>query len=195
LDTFREFAADVPDVTEHLEGYGLVLAVHSDSPSISLELVAEYLRSHDPVRDAGSTSIKNDPDAVASEISLRRNAIERRLRDVLAQILHMRYGARAIERVLTCLPEQRRTALASVGYQEMWKEMYFDELTRVIDKNWDDVAGGFGGDKEEAIRWMDTVNRWRRVDAHAGDIDEDDLAYLRVCFGRLETVLGIAEPA
>lgn len=124
------------------------------------------------------------------EISTRRNAIEAEMRKVLSQGLRFSHGGKAAAKLLSCLSENRRTALVGKGYEEMWDELFFGELRDVVGKEWAAFSGWFGTDKDKVLGWLDHVNRFR-ADAHARNISEEDLAYLRVCFRRLEESLDL----
>jgi hypothetical protein len=63
--------------------------------------------------------------------------------------------------------------------------MYFNELSTVIDRNWGDFEKWFGEEKSRVLEWMNHINR-SRADAHARTLSEEDLAFLRICFRRLE---------
>lgn len=71
------------------------------------------------------------------------------------------------------------------SYEEMWGEMYFNELAAVIDKNWIAFQNWFGEVKQRVLEWLNHINR-SRADAHARALNQDDLAFLRICFRRLE---------
>jgi hypothetical protein len=145
-----------------------------------------------PARRAtvAQASPKESNDEVLAEISRRRNAIEARLRDVLAQGLRYEYGPKAAAMLIGCLAESRRTALVGKAYKEMWGALYFNELRDVVSKEWAAFSGWFGEDKEKVLNWLEHINR-TRADAHAKSLSDDDLAYLRVCFKRLEEALDL----
>src|SRR5207302_1327580 len=87
--------------------------------------------------------------------------------------------------VLGALTSERQSNLAQFSYDQMWENLYFNELKDVLDRQWDAFQSWFAEDKSNVLEWMDHVNK-SRVDAHARSLSEEDLAYLRVCFRRLE---------
>ena len=127
-------------------------------------------------------------DDVLIEISRRRNAVEVGLRRVLAQGLRYAHGQKAGSVLIGCLSENRREALVGLSYREMWQELYFNELRDIVKREWAAFSGWFGQDKDKVLTWLEHINR-SRADAHAKSISGDDLAYLRVCFTRLEEAL------
>jgi hypothetical protein len=76
------------------------------------------------------------------------------------------------------------------GYEHMWNELYFNELTSILDRQFAAFQKRLGTEKTSVIQWMDHVNRCRS-DAHARRLGSDDIAYLRVSFKRLEEILGL----
>jgi hypothetical protein len=138
-----------------------------------------------PIESAGET-----PESILLEISRRRNAIEDRLRQVLSEGLRYSYGQRSAAALIGCLSESRRATLVGKSYPDMWQALYFNELRDVVDKEWSAFAGWFGQEKDRVLGWLEHVNR-SRVDAHAKHISDEDLAYLRVCFRRLEEALDL----
>lgn len=154
------------------------------------QIQAASPRQADRGTTAGKTA-KERPFATSSvleEISRRRNAIEVGLRQVLDQGLVYEHGKKAASVLLGCLSDRRRADIAGLGYHDMWAALYFNELRDVVGKEWAAFARWFDEDKERVMIWLDHVNR-SRVDAHAKSVSEEDLAYLRVCFKRLEESL------
>jgi hypothetical protein len=64
------------------------------------------------------------------------------------------------------------------------------ELITILKKNWDDFAKFFSAGRDQVITWLEHINKCR-ADAHAKTLNEDDLAFLRVCFRRLEETLSL----
>lgn len=187
--TFAEFAGASAAFTEHVEGYGLVSNAR-ERPRIRVGLVSEFL-SRVPqaaeIREARAADWEN----VVTEVSRRRNAIETALRGVFRDGLRFALGKRAADAALSALPSERRSVLVQYGYHELWDELYFAELASVLEKHWEAFAKYFAVDKAEVLGWLDHINRCR-ADAHARRLHNDDLAYLRVCFRRMEVALGLA---
>jgi hypothetical protein len=138
-------------------------------------------------------ALANDPDAVGLELSRRRNPIERALRHIISEGLQFAYGIdRAAHQALQCLSPERRIELARYSYEDRWEHTYFDELVRVVDKEWPAFQNFFSTDKAKVLAWLDHVNR-SRADAHARNLKPDDLAFVRVSFTRLEEALGLVD--
>ena len=95
---------------------------------------------------------------------------------------------------ISAIPDERRAVLNQFAYADVWKELYFKELSVILDKNYSDFQKRLAEDKSSVLQWLDQVNRCR-VDAHAKKLCDDDLAFLRVCFRRLEDLLDAGEGA
>lgn len=182
--SFIEFAVGSAEFTQHVEGYGLVRDARTD-PRISLGLVRSHL-ARQPRRVEESDPA--DQEALVVEISRRRNRIERAMRRFLREGLLFAYGKKAMNEAMAALPEERRAVLTQCGYDQMWNELYFNELTSILESHFSAFQRRLGVEKASVIQWMDHVNRCRS-DAHARRLGADDISYLRVCFKRLEEIL------
>lgn len=188
IDGFSKAVQGDPELTEHVVGYGLV-STPDDNPRISIDIVRQVLaKSPSPQNDLAQSV--HDRDAVIAEISRRRDPIEIRLRELLRQGLRFKHGQTAATRATNALSERRRPDIAQYSYDEMWDELYFSDLGNIMAAEWAAVENYMGESKDEVMKWVNHINR-HRVDAHAKTISEEDLAYLRVCFGRLERILDI----
>jgi hypothetical protein len=190
--TFADFAVSSASFTEHVEGYGLV-ANAREKPRIRVGLVSEFL-ARVPQAAAVREARPTDWESIVTEVSRRRNAIESALRVVLRDGLRFAFGRKAADSALSALPSERRAVLVQYGYHELWDELYFTELSSILDKHWDAFARFFSVDKAEVLRWLDQINRCR-ADAHAKRLHKDDLAFLRVCFRRMEVALDLSRAA
>jgi hypothetical protein len=188
--TFVEFAQSSATFTQHVEGYGLVRDARHD-PKLSIGLVRSHLGSQKrkPVE-----AKPKDREEIVVEVARRRNRIEALLRSMLKEGLRFSQGKKAMTIALSALAEERRAVLNQFSYQDVWKELYFKELSSILDKNYSDFQKRLGEDKATVLQWLEHVNRCR-ADAHARDLSADDLAYLRVCFQRLEGLLDVADGA
>jgi hypothetical protein len=186
--SFVEFAQSSAEFTQHVEGYGLVAEARSNA-RMTIGIVERYL-ARQPKKIAESAS--DDNEAVLTEISRRRNRIEVALRQYLREGLLFAEGKKAMEAALASLPSERRSVLNQHSYKEVWPELYFDELGKILAKNFSGFQRRIGSKEEEVLAWIAQVNRCR-ADAHAKRLSVDDLAYLRVCLRRLEEMLGLTD--
>jgi hypothetical protein len=185
--TFREFAETSAEFTQHVEGYGLVRETRSD-PRISIGLVKNHLSRQPKKAQEADVS---DSESVLAEISRRRNRVETAMRGLLHSGLRFAEGPKAMEAALSCLPTDRRAVLAQHSYRDIWAELYFNELASILDKNFASFQKRLSCARDDILGWMNQINRCR-ADAHARKLNVDDLAFLRVCFRRLEEILELA---
>lgn len=183
--TFVEYAEASAEFTEHMEGYGLVVSPTA-APRITMGLVEHVLTQKQHRKSVAG----HDVEAVLSEITTRRNRIERTLRAVLRDGLRFARGKKAAAAALQALTEDRKSQVARHSYEQVWSHLYFAELRSIVEKHWDAFQNWFGAPKADVLQQMDHINR-SRADAHAKELDEEDLAYLRVCFKRMEERLGL----
>jgi hypothetical protein len=129
-----------------------------------------------------------------AEISLRRNKIERGLRNLIRNSLRTTYGKKkASERVLAAVPESRRARLLDHDIDALLDPessgLFFLELIQLIERDWEVFQNIFEMEKDETRVLLNSVNRDGRPDAHAKAIDADTFAQLRLHFKRLEVIL------
>lgn len=194
VDGFAEFAREAPEFTAHVEGYGLVRDAQTH-PALTIRVVEEHLRRRARDDERFARTLSADPGSmsqedVRAEISRRRNALEIQLRSVIGSGLRFRYGARAFKVVLEVLPGPRREVVAGYSIDDVFKHLYFNELVSLLSENWDAFQNYFSHDRDEVMRWLAEINRCR-ADAHARDLSMDEFHFVKVCFLRLEEILGI----
>lgn len=186
--TFSQFARDNEQYTRHLVGYGLI-EQSSCGYSFKIEAVRNFLETVHRYERLNLTD-----DEKRSEISLRRNKIERGFRCLIRNSLRTAYGKKkASERVLAALPKSRRARLSDQDIDALLNpessDLYFLELIQLIDREWDVFQNIFEMDKDELRVILKSVNKDGRPDAHAKAIDSDTFAQLRLHFKKLEAIL------
>jgi hypothetical protein len=174
------------EFTQHVEGYGLVRDARSN-PRLSIGLVKAHL-ARQPKKIPESDS--SDLEGLLAEISRRRNRIEIALRLFLREGLLFAEGKKAMDTALSALTGERRAVLSQYSYLDFWTELYFNELTAILSKYYQVFQKRIAEERATVLSWMDQVNKCRS-DAHAKRLSEEDLAYLRVCFRRLEEMLNL----
>jgi hypothetical protein len=182
--TFLEFAQSSSVFTQHVEGYGLVRDARHD-PKLSIGLVRSHLANQKKKPPEATTG---DKEEVIVEVSRRRNRIEKLFRQMLRDGLRFSQGKKAMTVALAAVPEERRAVLNQFSYSDVWNELYLKDLIAILEKNYGDFQKRLSEDQAEVVRWLNHVNRCR-ADAHAKDLSHEDIAYLRVCFRRLEDLL------
>jgi hypothetical protein len=189
-EQFAAWADDSPALTRHLLGYGLIEG-GSGSYCLTLDSLGDLMKKRH-VFQRMNLSIEEK----VAEVSLRRNRVEKALRQIVRLTLRAQKGeAKAAEMVLQSVPEKRRPGLVGLSTLELLNAdsspLFFLELVSVFKREWGSFVNVIQIDKDRFINALEDINRWR-VDAHAKSIDEDDFAQVRLHFKRIEAVLAEA---
>jgi len=184
LETFNEFAELHPSYTMHLLGYGL-LKKERNSYDFNIDSIKDYILEQGKYRRIGLTNSE-----MWSEISLRRNSTEVKLRKVIKLLLKANLGATdAKQVVLDIFGGQRKSKLSSLTYDELFNavksEIYFSDLGKIISKKWDIFKHSFEKTKQDTFRKLEFINS-SRADAHAKELTTEEFAYFRLCMTSIE---------
>jgi hypothetical protein len=174
----NEFGSEAPELIDHLIGYGLIEKVGADF-DIRFEAIKHAL-----LKIVGT----QDVESRWAEVSNRRNLIESHLRVALfhwSKGIAPRIWRETVEKNFT---KKRFLALTTLEPRVLFSSkespLYFSDLIMLIrDK---DVLPYIEGDRSAILSAMDTVNKLRR-DAHALQIDDDELKSAREAFLILES--------
>jgi len=191
IEIVEQYLKEHPEFLEHLVGYGLVTLI-DNKPELSLLILSTHLKKEKQKDNIEISALQKGDnyaiDEIRSEISRKRNRIEVWLRDLIRAGLRFRHGNKCMSILLSCLPEKREKILCRFGYESVFNELFFNELVTISVNNWDVFQNWFSRDLEDVKIWLKTINEFR-IDAHAKHIDEDELAFLRICFKNLEKSL------
>ncbi|MBL0141694.1 MAG: ATP-binding protein [Betaproteobacteria bacterium] len=169
--TFRDFALQSRQWTEHLKGYGLVVE-DGGHYYFKIASIADLLSESESIQNTGT------PLTVRWEqISSRRNSFESWLKGLAMTMLKARHGQKASDVVIPELQKaSQKEKFEKLGFDKAWKvELYFLDLMRIVLANWDDFQSVFKGDKVRFQQCMGTVNSYR-ADAHAKEINDEEFA-------------------
>lgn len=184
---FVEYAQAHAGFVDHVGGYGLV-SDPAGNPKITIRLVQDHLAArgrrtlkelvHAAPASAGSVGDESWLEVLA-EVSRRRNRVETKLRQLLADGMRMSQGKKAMETALAAVPSDRRSPLMTFGYEKMWQELFFLELRAILDKNWEAFQKVFSQDKATILGYLDQINRVQmRAMKRAGAAVEESTANL-----------------
>lgn len=170
----------------HLLGYCLIKK-DGDDYYIRIKSIEEYLNEKYKYE-----KILYDDASKRLRVSERRNAIEVKLRDIIAHQISMKYGKKAKEKLIDLLrgstkDETQAAKLQALDFKKAMQEVYFMQLKHLIEKDWAAYQALFA-DKVKFQQFYELINRYR-TDAHAKDIDEDDEALLNIAFKYFEKAL------
>ncbi len=184
LELFNEFAKYSKEYTNHLLGYN-ILDQNSELYFFKIESVKQYLINLNKYKKLKLTLKEKQ-----NEISERRNEIEPKLRIIIRTVLVSNKGENdAKQKVLNLMGDPRKSKYYSFTLKDIFNpnksEIYFEDLRKIITKEWAFFENIFGRDKEGFNTHMAAINKYR-ADTHAKDISDQDMEYFRVCATKIE---------
>jgi hypothetical protein len=175
--TFDEFVKMSHSMIEHLEGYGLI-SEDNGKYHFRINAVEHYVKEH-----ARVAKVLNTKEDKWGEISAQRNVLETNLRKLIKRTLKLHLGvAQAkIAFLETISPPETKNKLNAMSFDDMFesKILYFEDLRKIVIKNWDKFSQIFGNNKENFNLYMSYVNK-HRADAHANEISDDEIGILLI---------------
>lgn len=181
-ETFASFAKESIEWTKHLVGYGLISAPPDLPNYYTFNIEAVRLAI---LEKEGMRSLPDSDEARWKIISEERNRFEHKLREVIRFILKTNYGeAKAKDQIVAAMQKTSQKAKAvSAKYDEIFSdkmkdELYFSDLKRVIENNWQTFSHVFKSDRVKFSQFMEIVNK-NRVEAHAKSISSDEFALVK----------------
>jgi hypothetical protein len=128
-----------------------------------------------------------------AEISERRNIMEPKLREIVRKGLRQQYGeSEAKKKVLDIFGGSRISKYSSYSYKDVFDprkaDIYFEDLRKIIEKEWSVFEHLFGRNKEYFSTAMKEVNKYR-ADAHAKSLTKEEMDCFRVFATRLENYI------
>lgn len=172
----------------HLLGYCLIKKVDSDY-YIRIKSIGDYLIS----KNKYDITLTDDVEK-REQIVRRRSIIENELRKLIANQLKIKYGKKAREQLIqkingtTTDKTQEPKIKAAPDLAKAMQELYFSQLKELILKDWKDYNAIFV-DRVKFEQFFDTINSFRKVDAHSSSISDEDNAILHIAFKFFEDKL------
>ncbi|WP_149428082.1 cold shock domain-containing protein [Exiguobacterium acetylicum] len=169
----------------HLLGYGVITQSVKNNYYIEIDAITNYMKENYryekiPINSEMSREI----------ISSRRNQIEKKLRIITRQVLTLKYGRDKSPQIIE---KYVNTSLDSILKRREGKELidclFFSELKNVIFGEYQSFSNVFTMEKSIFMSAMNTINKFREVDAHASEISESDYRTLHICFTEIEDSL------
>ncbi|HHQ4309264.1 TPA: hypothetical protein ACSP7Y_005353, partial [Serratia fonticola] len=188
-DTFSEFYGLSEKLVEHLIGYGLV---KNDSGTFhfTIRSIASYIKTNSLIK-----LIPSSKEEKWSRLSEARNKLETDLRKIINEALKYKHGVgNAKELFLSIIsPPERQKSLRALKYNDIFKsKLYFEDLRKVVEKNWADFSGFFNNEKSKFNQYMTLVNSLR-ADAHANELSDDDMGLFEIAVrwlqGKVDTYI------
>lgn len=184
FDSFKEFADLSPEYTRHLLGYGII-DENNGEYHFKIDSVKDHLAEKKKYKKIKLTQLDKQ-----KEISERRNKIEPKLRLITRTILFSKYGENeAKKNVLRIMGKTRENKYFSSSFKDIFNPnkslIYFEDLKKIIAKDWETFENIFGKDKNEFTTFMNNINKYR-ADAHAKLISDDEMSLFRVSISKIE---------
>lgn len=184
ISTFKEFASISPTYTKHLLGYGII-DENNGEYYFKIESIKDFLSEKKRYKKIGLTLQEK-----LNEISERRNILEPKMRTIIRQIIFSKHGENEAKKiVLKIMGTDRERKYYSKRLKEIFDGdksiIYFDDLRKIVSKEWNNFENIFGKNKSEFDTYMTNVNKYRK-DAHAKSISDDEMSLFRVSISKLE---------
>ena len=181
LEFFNNLASDSPEYITHLVGYGIISKNYDKNGyDFKIDAVKKYLQD-----GSRFVSLNLTVEEMRQEISQRRIDLELKLRDIIRMRMLGRYKVEeASEKVWETLKsDNRKKKLISFNYRELFDptklSIYFDALRKLVENNWELFEEIFEN-REEFGQVMQSLNKYRRVDAHSTKVTKTQLTDFRV---------------
>lgn len=169
-ETFSTFAREDPAWVEHLLGYGLIDEI-SGKYHFRINIVQSTVESE--VRHLKSPDSFEERWELLSEA---RNSLEVSLRSLVKALLRISLGqSLAKDAIISSMVKQSQIQkAATLGYTELFDaELYFSDLRRAVENNWNIFHNVFVDDLARFSDAMNVANK-ARADAHAKPIERSE---------------------
>ena len=116
------------------------------------------------------------------------------MRKLIANQLKIKYGKKAREQLIqkingtTTDKTQESKIKAAPDFAHAMQELYFSQLKELILKEWKDYNTIFV-DRVKFEQFFETINKFRKIDAHSSSISDEDNAILHIAFKFFEDKL------
>jgi|SRR5690554_5968533 len=188
MESFNELASFAPDLISHLKGYNII-EENDGSFYFKIESIKDYLRNKYKYK----AKLKS-PEERWKEISERRNKLEIKMRQLVRMQLQSHLGKpEAFNQVLNIYGTERKSKYTGLVYADLFEadkvEIYFMDLIKIIMKHYDNIFKNiFGTNKDETKVALENINKYR-ADAHAKNIDSDEMDFFRVNISKIEKIV------
>ena len=187
VNTFNDFANLSSEYTNHLLGYNII-DKNLDVYTFKIDAIKKYLASQNKYKKIELT----DKEKI-QEISDRRNEIEPKLRTIIRTTLFSKFGEiETKNKVLDVFGNPRKSKYYTYTLKDIFNpnksEIYFEDLRKIIAKEWSSFEHIFGRDKESFNVNMNCINKYR-VDSHAKNISNEEMLYFRANISKIESYI------
>jgi len=185
IDYFDEFARDNLGHVKHLIGYGLIQK-GVNGFTFNIECLKEYILKSHKFRKLNPTNTE-----MISEISVRRNELEKNLRQIARQALKFKYGKKASEKLLAVIPAERRSKILDTSLESVLavgqSPLFLLDLIHLLNEEWVCFENIIEIDKPRLLLALGEINKNGRPDAHAKSVSKELFDEIRVYLKMAET--------
>jgi hypothetical protein len=193
VDFFNTLAKDSPEYVAHLVGYGIISRNQDETGyDFRMDAIQQYLESRNRYKKLSLTLHEK-----RQEISQRRNDLELKLRDIIRKGILGHYkkvedAKKTVWEYLKNDSKNKKKDLDKLSYKELFDpskvNIFFISLKLIVEQEWDIFEEIFK-EKDTFKDHMQAVNKYRKVDAHAGSVTEGEFTDFRTNIEWLETCL------
>ncbi|AUO40412.1 ATP-binding protein [Escherichia coli] len=180
--TFTEFFGMSEKLVEHLIGYGLVKR-DAENFHFTIKTIASYINTQSRIRLMPTTREEK-----WHRLCEGRNKLETDLRQLISHSLKYKHSPEKAKEIFLAIisPPDRQKSLSLLKFSEIFKsKLYFEDLRKVIEKNWSDFEKVFNNEKSKFSQYMTIINS-TRGDAHANDVSDDDMGLFEITIDWLQ---------
>lgn len=181
--TFTEFFGMSEKLVEHLIGYGLVKH-DSENFHFTIKTIASYINTQSRIRLLPTTREEK-----WHRLCEGRNRLETDLRQLISHTLKYKHSPDKAKEIFLAIisPPDRQKSLSLLKFSDIFRsKLYFEDLRKVIEKNWSDFEKVFNNEKSKFSQYMTIINS-TRGDAHANDVSDDDMGLFEITIDWLQT--------
>lgn len=166
-----------PTLISHLLGYS-ILEKTNDMYGFKIDILKKYLSKINKYQ-----KLEMSNEEKIAEISERRNAVEVKLRKIVQNQLKFALGeANAKQKMINAMEASKRPKYSGLLYRDLFDplkcEVYFYQLSLVIQNNWGVFANVFSLNRNIVNSHLTIINSLRR-DCHAAPISNDEMQSFR----------------
>lgn len=198
LFEFLNSDSELSSELRHILNYKIIKAGKDGKPIFVIEALRRFLlTSGETAKQAVKalsdssqpTSYETLPEphqlSLWTRLSLARNQVEPKLRQLIMRALLFKYGEkRALTRVLDNFSTEKQADLAGYNLTEIFggssKALYLRDLKSLINRDWELFQHVFSNDRKAFEIRMDKLNSDGRADAHATNISDREVAQVEL---------------
>lgn len=185
--SFKREIGSQEKMIQHLLGYCL-LEKEGDDYFIRIKSIEQYLQE----QYLNDKTLNSQADKKA-RLNLRRESVERKLREIIFYNLKAKYGNKAKDKLLesisgTTTDKTQEAKMRNVSFKDAMEELYFSQLKYLMLKDWKAYQVIFN-DKVKFEQFFELINKSRGAGDHGKTLNEEDEALYNIAFRFFEKCL------